>query len=357
VNEMMREVVVIGIIIILLDGLAVPLSNGLVNNNSNPLLSFGRTLYVGGSGPGNFTIIQDAIDFAKNGDTIFVFDESSPYFENIIIDKSISLIGEKRHTTIIDGRQLGITVEITSNYVNLCKFTITNCSYYKAAGIKGSTNYSTISNNNIVSNNKTGLSLMYSYNNTISGNKIKSNRWLGVHFGYCNNNTITENIIMDNIRKGFNQYDSHNNFISKNIVSENEVGINIGSYCSNNIVCGNIALFNEFGIQLYKTNSNNFVRGNSIRWNEYGINLEYSYQNFFENNNFIRNVFTAHFETFIMDENNTNYWNQNFWNRPRILPKFIIGREWTGYGFHSQLALDIDRNPSILPNKIGESNG
>ncbi|MBP1662308.1 MAG: hypothetical protein H6P94_557, partial [Thermoplasmatales archaeon] len=34
--------------------------------------SSGTWLYVGGSGPGNYTKIQDAIDNASDGDTIFV---------------------------------------------------------------------------------------------------------------------------------------------------------------------------------------------------------------------------------------------------------------------------------------------
>jgi hypothetical protein len=33
----------------------------------------GNILYVGGGGPGNYTKIQDAINNAINGDTIFVF--------------------------------------------------------------------------------------------------------------------------------------------------------------------------------------------------------------------------------------------------------------------------------------------
>ena len=43
----------------------IPLRN--INSNYN-----GNTLYVGGSGPGNFTKIQDAIDNASNGKTVFV---------------------------------------------------------------------------------------------------------------------------------------------------------------------------------------------------------------------------------------------------------------------------------------------
>ena len=33
----------------------------------------GNTLYVGGSGPNNYTSIQSAIDDAVDGDTVFVY--------------------------------------------------------------------------------------------------------------------------------------------------------------------------------------------------------------------------------------------------------------------------------------------
>jgi len=42
----------------------------------------GKTLYVGGSGPNNYSSIQKAINFAEPGDTIFIYDDSSPYYES-----------------------------------------------------------------------------------------------------------------------------------------------------------------------------------------------------------------------------------------------------------------------------------
>ncbi|MCX6663941.1 MAG: hypothetical protein NTZ75_06800, partial [Euryarchaeota archaeon] len=60
-------------------------------------------LYVGGLNPGNYSKIQDAIDNASDGDTVFVYDDSAPYYENIAITVSIHLIGENRNTTSIEG--------------------------------------------------------------------------------------------------------------------------------------------------------------------------------------------------------------------------------------------------------------
>jgi parallel beta-helix repeat protein len=56
---------------------------------------------VGGSGPGNYSTIQEAVNMATPGDTIYVFE--GVYYESVQIDKSLSVIGEKYETTIIDG--------------------------------------------------------------------------------------------------------------------------------------------------------------------------------------------------------------------------------------------------------------
>ena len=45
------------------------------------------TLYVGGSGPGNWSKIQDAIDNSTDGDTILVY--AGIYYEDIIVNKRL----------------------------------------------------------------------------------------------------------------------------------------------------------------------------------------------------------------------------------------------------------------------------
>jgi len=50
--------------------------------------------------------IQDLIDNASDGDTIYI--PSGIYYENIIINKAINLIGEDKDTTIIDGGGIGL---------------------------------------------------------------------------------------------------------------------------------------------------------------------------------------------------------------------------------------------------------
>lgn len=84
----------------------------------------GATLYVGGAGPGNYTTIQGAIDDASDGDTVYAF--NGTYYENVKINKTISLIGEDRITTRIDGGGNGIALDVTADWVNITGFNITS---------------------------------------------------------------------------------------------------------------------------------------------------------------------------------------------------------------------------------------
>jgi len=82
-------------------------------------------MWGGGEGPNNYSKIQDAVDNASDGDTIFVY--SGIYRENIVINKSVFLIGEDKNTTIIVGKEgLKTIINITANKVKIKGFTITN---------------------------------------------------------------------------------------------------------------------------------------------------------------------------------------------------------------------------------------
>ena len=116
--------VVVGLV--LSAAIAIPNGNPSSSELETPSrdMNLGTTLYVGGSGPNNYTKIQDAVDNASDGDTVFVYDDSSPYYENIEIHKSINLIGENRNNTIIDGGEHGNAVNVTADWVNISMFAI-----------------------------------------------------------------------------------------------------------------------------------------------------------------------------------------------------------------------------------------
>ncbi|UCD14567.1 MAG: right-handed parallel beta-helix repeat-containing protein, partial [Thermoplasmatales archaeon] len=97
-----KKPLTVTVILLFISVSVIPSTSTTVEESST--VSFdSKTHYVGGNGTGNYTKIQDAIDNASDGDTVFVYNDSSPYYENIVVDKSINLIGEGRDTTVIDG--------------------------------------------------------------------------------------------------------------------------------------------------------------------------------------------------------------------------------------------------------------
>jgi parallel beta-helix repeat protein len=265
----------------------------------------GDTLYVGGDGPGNYTKIQDAIDNASSGDTVFVYDDSSPYYENIVVSKSIILIGEDRNTTIIDGEGVSDVVEITADGVTVSNFTIQNSgveAYNSGVGIYAHNN--TLTDNNI-SNNKVGICLHSSCNNMISLSIITENTYGGVNLRYSSDNTISNNLIFLNEGEGVNlYYHSDNNTISRNHVCNNDRGIYLSTDNDNNTITNNTINSNNFtGIDLSHFSNNSKISGNTISYNNHqGI---FSYRS--NNNNISGNTITHNHRglDFVNYSNNT----------------------------------------------------
>jgi parallel beta-helix repeat protein len=138
-----------GIILLVLLSVIMPLSLQKAGGTV-PALSFkGNVFFVGGSGPKNYTRIQDAINDSQNEDTVYVYDASSPYHEHLVITKSIALLGENEATTEINGSTLDNsldTVNITGTHVTMSGFRITlNRGYYYQAAIKVTGTYASIS--------------------------------------------------------------------------------------------------------------------------------------------------------------------------------------------------------------------
>ncbi len=124
--------------------------------NENDIFVKAATLYVGGTGPNNYTKVQDAIDNASARDTVRVF--AGTYNEKILIDKELSLIGNSPSDTIINMSSTGITIKIISNWVNVSGFTIRDDNSNELdTGIRlENVQYCTISKN-IIQNKSVGI--------------------------------------------------------------------------------------------------------------------------------------------------------------------------------------------------------
>jgi parallel beta-helix repeat protein len=110
----------------------------IIENQKNAAEDLNKTIYVDDNnthGPWNGTIehpyqhVQDAINNASNGDIIYVF--SGVYNENVTVDKQITLIGQNKTNTIIDGSNLGTVVYVLKDRTTLANFTLRNSGGYK----------------------------------------------------------------------------------------------------------------------------------------------------------------------------------------------------------------------------------
>jgi parallel beta-helix repeat protein len=206
-------------------------------------ISAGNILYVGGSGSYNYSSIQKAIDDADEGDTIFVYDDSSPYQENFSINKSLIVKGENKNTTIIQGNDDDV-VTINASYVSMTGFTIKHGRYaIRLISSKGSL----ISENIVTDNRLEGIYLANSSYNTISKNIVQNNYYgIGLHWtisgpGPCLYNDIIYNKILNNSQRGLHMslYHEYNNIIGNTFAYNKRFGVKICCFCNNNILYHN----------------------------------------------------------------------------------------------------------------------
>ncbi len=249
------KVKLIGIFVcMLLVGTVLPVTGTVTNNNKKTLSTKNSNiLYVGGSGEGNYTRIQDAIDDSVDGDTVFVYDDSSPYYEILVVIKTINLIGEDKSTTIIDGNYESDVILVSANDVYIQDFTIRR-SAEVAAGIKVTTDSVHI-DNNIIIDNYHGVKFDSWYKSIndciVSNNIIKSNNAYGIVAWASSQHpftglTYTGNEIKNNGNSGIWCADCPYSIITNNIINNNQDGINMQWHSNNSLISNNIIINNDF---------------------------------------------------------------------------------------------------------------
>lgn len=219
--------------------------------------------------PDDYPTIQAAVSAAGPGDTVSV--RKGLYTENIIISKSLTLQGEDREKTIIDGGGSNNVVHITASHVTVGGFTVRNgqngveiqsglpihhitlkdmiVTLNTESGIysRNSGGYHVIedciiSHNNgfgldvhqfsksIIRNcevfgNGTGIQAGWSWYITIEGNKVHLNS-TGISLDSCYYSSVEKNLVYANEGAGITfHYISSRNTIKENIVFGNGSGI------------------------------------------------------------------------------------------------------------------------------------
>jgi nitrous oxidase accessory protein len=238
--------------------------------------------------PDDYDSIQEAVDHALSGQTVYV--KSGVYtLQHIIINKPLSIIGENATNTILVGinnikYSPAYVILVSADDVKISGLTVINGSQggirVETIGSERQPNGCTISgnilfNDNTAISNYAGQDLTVSgnqiYGNTegvyvsashskIVGNRIADNRYFGLAVDSCRDVTISDNVITGNgagasdqdIKGGvclrwFGDFKVFNN----NITGNNGVGVQFGEGAANSIVYDNNILGNKVGVDLF----------------------------------------------------------------------------------------------------------
>ena len=325
----------------------------------------GTILYVGGNGPNNYTSIQEAIDDANDGDTVFVY--SNTYQESLVINTTIALLGESKETTIIDGNDSYCVIELNAEDVLIDGFTITtNLQSYYATAIEINGNNSIITNN-IITDLGRGVDIYRSTNNRIGSNIFENSGIIlptsSIYQNFVQDNLVNNqplvyyidvvDMIIDNPSGQIILIDCTNITIKNQDLKYTPIALQLNGCIGCKIVNNNIySCYNE-GIRLaysddciiqhndiqacadvgiyFITTDNCTLDHNNIFLNRIAFASEYSTLNTYTNNNFGNNGLCV-----LSIIGTLNKWDHNYWNRGRLFPKLIF--EFP--------RISMDRNPA-----------
>ena len=173
--------------------------------------------------PDNYLTIQEAINNASNEDTIYV--RAGEYYETIVVNKTVSLIGESRDTTIIDGgdAEESIAVEVSAKNVVFKGFSTRASGFYSIHIFLHESADCLITDNKIVGLKilmipVRGIYISSSTNITVRSNYVDGVTGPGAYL-YNSSALVTENDITKGwygmkLEESHNSKIFHNNFIN-----------------------------------------------------------------------------------------------------------------------------------------------
>lgn len=228
--------------------------------------------------PDDLPTIQEAINNASEGDTIFV--RAGTYYEHVVVNQSVSLVGENRSTTIVDGNRTGRVINIISDNVNITGFTIQRGGNISTPNLDAgicldSASHCNISGNCLISNGFASISLLTSHHNTITRNDVTGPGWGGIHLLSSSNNTLSGNTLANNLYGGINGHASaHHNTITDNVIANSTYGMFYHNANYNHIQRNNISNIAVEGVWFQDQVNYNLIAENSLHNCNIGIKLQ-----------------------------------------------------------------------------------
>jgi len=189
------------------------------------------TWTVDDDGPADFHTIQEAIDEAISGDTIFVY--NGTYHEHVIINRyNLKVFGQDRDRTVIDGDGTGSVVHVAADRVKVANFTVRDSgdgsTEFTESGVLVTGSNCEIENN-IVTRNYHGIMLYYSENDIVRNNLL-SQAHVGLYLYGSGGHTVEDNVVTENSFYGVYILQCESNTLSGNNLTYNRYNFHVAGH-------------------------------------------------------------------------------------------------------------------------------
>lgn len=215
--------------------------------------------------------VQQAINEAENYSTIYV--PSGIFNENVVVNKTVSLIGAANFSSVIDGGNKGTVLEITANDVVIRGFKLQNSGYgWTRHGIYAYRADHCIIENNHLFKDCHNIRLNYSQGSTVKGNIIDGvmtqPTMYGIRVENSINCTVEGNHVSDCVGAVHLQ-NATNCVVLKNLVNRNSQGIRFYTPCAYNAVFENDFCNNSYDGMISVMPGNTTLTGNRVFHNNF----------------------------------------------------------------------------------------
>ena len=312
-----------------------------------PLTNFAQAYPTAITVPDDYPTIQAAINAANIGSTIFV--RNGLYQENIVVDKVLTLQGENREATVINGSFVNSVVTITADGVVFSDFKIIGGG---ANGIYIKQTSGTTIKNNLVDSSRSSACFALNFECS-NHNSIINNRMIrsfeGCVLNNSDSNIILNNVMEDNVENLWMLLSDHN-YVDNNKLSQTSgfASIYMVSCYSNMFRRNQISSCQHNGVYLGENSEKNLFTENNFQQNNQDLLISYCAYNTFTHNNF--------YTPSIDNQDCLNAWNDtqegNYWGD-------YVGDGATPYEINSSYPIgsllrhsygrDFDYHPLLSP--------
>jgi len=295
-----------------------------------------------------YLTIRQAINAPETLDGHEISVSSGIYYEHVTVSKSLSLIGEDRNTTIIDGNGKGEVVYVTADNVEVRNFTIQN----GTIGLWLDHSHNSKIIDNTLQDGSYGIRLHNSRNSEVTGNLICGYTSFAVEIKASGNSTLRNNSMVENKYNFGVNGNSLSDFVNDIDVSNTVNGkpIHYLTNQRNTTIDGNT--FQEIGYLGLVNSTNIIVKNLNVQNNKQGILFAFTRDSSISNvdakNNW-NGIYVAHSSNISVRGNNANNnfdYGIKFFNSSRSIASRnnVDNNGWAGIGLFKSPYSTVDGN-------------